>query len=324
MNMVISPENLMTSIQIYVGLSWLKNHERGHQIMRDEQTMRTLILNVANSHKAIRVVTMNGSRVNPETAKDVHQDYDIVYYFDDADALSSRDWPTLFGDVLIMQTLEDMVFDPPPKMSGRVYLMQFTDGNRIDLSLKHVDQLKDDLARDTLTAILLDKDKRIVKPPKPSLKSYHVRRPSEAVVASCVNECFWVAFYVLKGVARNQMGYAQVHLDILRRCLEGMLAWSVGIEHDFAVSTGKHGANFTRYLRDDFVKRWLSTWPEADPLPVLHALSSLLDLFVEVSAQVSDGLQITNPVLQYTAARHEIAARLEKLITAYARDNLSC
>jgi len=48
-------------------------------IMRSEEEVITLILHVANTDDRIRAVLLNGSRANPKAAKDVFQDFDIVY-----------------------------------------------------------------------------------------------------------------------------------------------------------------------------------------------------------------------------------------------------
>ena len=47
--------------------------------MRTEKEMMDLILGVAKKDERIRAVYMNGSRTNPNAARDILQDYDIVY-----------------------------------------------------------------------------------------------------------------------------------------------------------------------------------------------------------------------------------------------------
>ena len=42
--------------------------------------MLALILGFAQADDRIRVVVMNGSRVNPNVEKDIFQDYDIRYF----------------------------------------------------------------------------------------------------------------------------------------------------------------------------------------------------------------------------------------------------
>lgn len=53
-----------------------------------------------------------------------------------------------------------------------MYLMQFTDGNRIDLHLQSIDSLKREYGTDKLTVPLLDKDGRLPQLPPPSDEDY--------------------------------------------------------------------------------------------------------------------------------------------------------
>ena len=104
--------------------------------MRSEQEMLDLILDTAREDERIRAVVMNGSRANPNAPHDRFQDFDIVYFVSDVEPFKyNYEWIKRFGEIMIMQMPEDME-DPPPQRHGSfVYLMQFTDGNRIDLGI---------------------------------------------------------------------------------------------------------------------------------------------------------------------------------------------
>lgn len=47
--------------------------------MRTEQEMFDLLLTTAQYDERIRAVYLNGSRANPHVAKDMFQDFDMVY-----------------------------------------------------------------------------------------------------------------------------------------------------------------------------------------------------------------------------------------------------
>ena len=104
--------------------------------MRSEREMFELIVDTAKKDERIRAVVMNGSRANPNAPRDPFQDFDIVYVVTDvAPFRYNYEWLKRFGEIMIMQMPEDMQ-DPPPSRDGSfVYLMQFTDGNRIDLGI---------------------------------------------------------------------------------------------------------------------------------------------------------------------------------------------
>jgi len=104
--------------------------------MRTEKEIFGIILNTAKEDDRIRAVILNGSRANPNAPKDIFQDYDIVYLVTEVVPFRSNyDWIKRFGELMILQTPED-VDDPSPVGDGSyTYLMQFADGNRIDLSI---------------------------------------------------------------------------------------------------------------------------------------------------------------------------------------------
>lgn len=105
--------------------------------MRSEQEMLDLILNTARKDERIRAVIMNGSRANPHAPRDIFQDFDIVYLVSEvASFIDDLAWIRRFGNILIMQRPE-AIQDPPLDNDGSfTYLMQFTDGNHIDLCLR--------------------------------------------------------------------------------------------------------------------------------------------------------------------------------------------
>ena len=68
------------------------------RIMRSEQEMYELIVNTAQNDDRIRAVIMNGSRANPNAARDVFQDFDIVYIVSDVSSFKhDPNWIKRFG-----------------------------------------------------------------------------------------------------------------------------------------------------------------------------------------------------------------------------------
>src|SRR4051794_32053981 len=102
--------------------------------------MMDLILSTALEDERIRAVIMNGSRVNPNVEKDCFQDFDIVFVVREIQSFTlNHQWVNRFGEMMIMQMPEEMSLIPPEKDGCFAYLMQFMDGNRIDLTLVPVD-----------------------------------------------------------------------------------------------------------------------------------------------------------------------------------------
>lgn len=264
--------------------------------MRSEKEMMDLILGVAQRDKRVRAVAMNGSRTNPNVAKDAFQDYDIVYLVSDLKSfLTDPNWIDVFGKRIIMQTPEDMAMFPP-QLGGRfTYLMLFEDGNRIDLMLIPIEEKDSYSFEDRLTVILLDKDDIMPKLSEPTDKDYWVKKPSAEFFADCCNEFWWVSTYVAKGLWRKEILYADDHLTIVREMLLTMLEWKVGIETNFSLSVGKNRKYLKDYLDHDLWKKLMKTYPGGELEQVRHALFQAIDLFEQTAIEVAGNLNYFYP-----------------------------
>jgi len=127
--------------------------------LRSEQEMLDLILTVARADERIRAVVLNGSRANPNAPRDLLQDFDVIYLVRGSSEpfRADRDWIGQFGELMILQLPEEMGDPPPSGNYDAVYLAQFMDGNRIDLSVYPLERWPE-LKNDSLSVLLLDKD----------------------------------------------------------------------------------------------------------------------------------------------------------------------
>lgn len=264
--------------------------------MRSEQEMLDLILTFAREHEAVRAVVMNGSRVNPHVPRDILQDFDIVYLVPDvAPFRANPDVIGFFGELLILQTPEDMG-DPPPANDGSYgYLMQFMDGNRIDLTFCPLTEARRCVA-DSLSMVLLDKDAIFEPLPPPSDRSYLPQRPSAKMFDDCCNEFWWVSPYVAKALRRGDLLYAQ-HLlhDAVRAQLMKMLIWEFAIKTDFLVVPGKYGKHVVNWLEPELVRLLEQTYPRLQADQIWDALFAMAELFRLVAQRVASQFGFAYP-----------------------------
>ncbi|MBA4538143.1 aminoglycoside 6-adenylyltransferase [Bacillus aquiflavi] len=268
--------------------------------MRSEQEIIDLILSVAKKDKRIRAVWMSGSRTNPNVPQDPFRDYDLVYLVTDMQSfIDDPNWIDVFGERIMMQTPETSVLYPP-ELDGRFpYLMLFTDGNRIDLTLICLEEGKKYCQEDKLTVIILDKDDILPSIPSPTDKDYWVKTPSAHLFSDCCNEFWWVSTYVAKGLWRQEMIYAYDHLNIVRSMLIKMLEWRIGIERNFSLSIGKNGKYLKRYLNKETWESLLSTYPNGDEAHVWNALFLMTEVFEQVAVEVAEELQFNYPLEEW-------------------------
>lgn len=256
---------------------------------RTEEEMLSLILGYANQDERVRVVAMNGSRVNPNIHADQYQDFDIVYLVTEMESfLSSDAWLDIFGKRVIMQKPDTMRLFPPVGGSSFAYLMLFEDGNRIDLTLLPLKELESYLREDSLLRILLDKDRRVPALPESTDEDYWLKCPTPGMFDDCCNEFWWLSTYVAKALARQQLPYANAHLNLMRDELMRMLSWQAGYEKGFNFSIGKDYKYLQQYLVPEVWNTLLSTWRMDGFDQTRASNSACLNLFRITSKRVSD------------------------------------
>jgi aminoglycoside 6-adenylyltransferase len=261
--------------------------------MRSEKEMLELILSTAREDDRIRAVILNGSRANPEVADDLFQDFDIIYIVTDVVSYKETPaWIERFGELMILQLPDDMG-DHPSSSDRYAYLMQFADGNRIDLTLYSVDRI-DELTRDSLSVLLLDKD-GIIEPFPPSNESdYLPAPPTQKSFGDCCNEFWWVSAYVAKGLWREEITYAKAVFDqYLRTELMKMLTWYVGVGSDFSINLGKFGRRLQQYLDPTLWVLLVNTYSDADIEHTWDALEAACRLFRTIACSVAEHFGFT-------------------------------
>lgn len=257
--------------------------------MRTEKEMLDLIINTAKEDERIRAVIMNGSRVNPNVKRDCFQDYDIMYVVNDIQSFTSNhNWIHRFGAIMIVQMPEEMSLVPPDGDGKFPYLMQFMDGNRIDLTLVPVELINNFVGQDSLSKLLLDKDNCMEEFPPASDKDYLIKKPIEKEFLDCCNEFWWCSTNVAKGLWREELSYVKGMLDgPVRDMLIIMLEWHIGMKTDFTVNTGKFGKHFEQYFEKEMWEHFKQTFSNADYENVWESFFVMGDLFRAVANEIA-------------------------------------
>lgn len=263
--------------------------------MRDETTMYRLFMDIANADDRILAVYMNGSRTNTNVPKDIFQDYDIVFVVKETKPfIEDKNWIRKFGNILYMQYPDESPNFPSDKENSYAWLMQFDDGVRVDLTAQTVKFATEHIHDDKLCRILLDKDNILPEIPESTDADYHVQKPSEAQFRMCVNEFWWCSNNIAKGLWRGEMPYVQDMTNfIVRKQLEKMLSWKVGIITDFSVSVGKSAKYLYRWIGEEAYQLYLDTYFGGNVEEAWKAVFVMCELFDSVTEYVAKGLGYT-------------------------------
>ena len=264
--------------------------------MRSEIQVYDAILSFAKADERIRMVTLEGSRTNPNIPPDDFQDFDITFFVTDVQSFTGDDkWLDVFGERLIMQKPEDMELFPAEE-KGFSYLMLFADDIKIDLTLLPLDMIDEYFTWDKLEKLLLDKDTRIEQPPVPTDIDYHLHQPTGRMFDDSCNEFWNTTPYVVKGLCRKEILFAIDHMnDIVRKELLRMISWLVGIEQGFHFSLGKNYKFLRRYIPEEMWKRLMGTYKMDSYTHMWESLDQCMALFREVSAEVASRLDYPYP-----------------------------
>lgn len=258
--------------------------------MRTEREMLDLIISFAQQDNHIRGLLMNGSRVNPNIKKDIFQDFDIVYLVTDVEPFKDENYIlSYFGEIMLMQKPEDKIC-PPPIGDGRyTYLMQFMDGNRIDMHFINIKNV-DELINDSLTKVLLDKDQTIPNVPPPSEKSYLIKKPTAKLYSDCCNSFIWgLGSHIPKTIWRKELPLLMLLIEIvLRKPLNQMLEWYIGIKTDYKCTIGKGGKLLQRYLEPEIWSNFEKTYADSNYDNIWVSLFLFHKLFREIAIRVGE------------------------------------
>lgn len=268
--------------------------------MRSEREMMALILGVARADERIRAAYMNGSRTNPSAPRDLFQDYDVVYVVTEtASFLRDEGWLAVFGERIMIQLPDRLDLDlglPVEADRSYGYLMLFADGNRIDLTIQIAEETLATYGEDKLTVPLLDKDGLLPVIPAPTEEDYFVRKPTEAQFGFCTNEFWWCLQNAAKGIWRDELPYARQMFELTsRKSLEEMIAWWIGMRHDYRVSAGKMGKYFKRYLPPDVWKQYEGTFADGSHEHFWQAIFTACALFRELAVDVAASCSFAYP-----------------------------
>lgn len=259
--------------------------------MRTETEMMSLIMKKAIEDERIRAVTMNGSRANKNSVHDQYSDFDIVYFVTDIrEFTKDKNWINYFGDILIVQYPVDWYSHPYDYcgLESFTFLIQFTDGNRIDLNIVDIRNIENEKDNNEPRIVLLNKDNYKELIPITAETAFFIKPPTKMEFCNTTNEFRWLSIYISKGLCREEFYYAKYTYDILiMKMFMKMLNWKIGIQHQFNVTTGSNNKYLKRFLSATEMKRLQNIFPNGEYEDIWNKLFLMYDYFHELESEVA-------------------------------------
>jgi aminoglycoside 6-adenylyltransferase len=263
--------------------------------MRSEDEVLDQLLAMANENNAIRAVILNGSRVNPNSQKDILCDYDIVFAVTETeDFKNNRDWIDNLGELVILQQ-NDM------KTGGiqwYIFLLLFKDGVRIDLSFFPAKSIRVQIETEgSLRRVLLDKDKRLDSAYKADDSSHFIKKPTEKQFYAAINEFWWCSTNVAKGLWRNQLPYTKFMQEVVvRDAMNKMINWYIGMTFDWKINPGAFGKWFKKYLSPELWDIVSNTYPGVSSADIWNSLFESGRLIRMIGSELAKHLGCKYPI----------------------------
>lgn len=260
--------------------------------MRSEKEMIDMLVSTAREDPNILAAYLEGSRVIPEVPKDIFQDYDLIYVVKETRPfIEDRGWIDRFGERLYMQYPEEGLWDNGNHENCYGWLMQFADGNRLDLHVCTLSYVKEQMKNGEPYQILLDKTGCLPVPEEVSDKIYRVKKPSREEFQAACNEFWWCMNNVAKGLWREELLYVLDQLNmVIRPMLFKLLSWKAVKDYDFSISVGKSGKYLKKYLSKEFYERYLKTYPAGKKEAIWESVMEMCDLFEAAAREISEDL----------------------------------
>ena len=226
-------------------------------------------------------------------------------------------WVEIFGEIIIVQYPMDW-YSHPYNYAGHdnfAYLIQFKDGNRIDLTLIDVCNIDKEQGYCEPRIVLLTKDnfKELQQIDDESV--FYIQKPSEMEYYNTCNEFRWLSVYISKGLCREELYYAKYAYDVLMmEMFIKMLNWKIGVDNDFNVTTGNHSKYLKRFLSLEEMKRFHSVFPNGTYEDIWSKLYVIYDYFAEIAKYVGEALKYNFDAKETEEVRSFLSERQKQCV----------
>jgi aminoglycoside 6-adenylyltransferase len=249
----------------------------------------------------VRAVVLTSSRARADGPVDALSDYDVVLVVSDPAALTADEgWQSAYRRPLARWGDEHELFGLPFSFLGIVH----DDWTKVDYMLWPEELLERIADAKTLPdvldvgyRVLFDRTGITERWPPPTYRAHIPSPPTQAEYDALVEEFWWSASYVAKGLWRGEIVFAKFALDVdmklgvLRRFLE----WKIEIASDWSVKPGAYGRGLERLLDPETVAELAATYVGSGVEENWQALFATTALFRRVATEVADALGLSYP-----------------------------
>lgn len=239
-----------------------------------------VLLDFFESNDDLKVFGMNGSKINKNIPDDIFKDYDVVFFTENVSKYKNdAAFLKRFGDILLFTEPEIETTAPLfPDGNGYIYLVQYTNGTRIDIQFRSLDMLDEYLKEDSLTEIIADKEGLIAVVPAPNDSDYWLAQPTAITFEKSVKEFWWELNNTLKATIRGEFLLAQFYLNLTREELILLMTWEIALSHGYEKNYGKKLTQVLNYLSIEEQELLTGTFDTSSSEKIYRSLQQMKQL----------------------------------------------
>lgn len=268
-----------------IALYSIKNHTliKSTQ-MRQPALVLSQILTFVKEQPNIRAIAQSGLRLDVHAPIDLMRDYHFDLFVLDEQIewyRKNQDWIQLFGETVITRLTN---------LAEGAYLfqIQYQDGVRLDLQFVCLSHYLKTIYSDSLIKILLDKDGVIPPLDEPNDSSHYVEKPSCEQFLELLNQLWWSQIEVAKAVYRDELPLAKrVYDGVIMPLIIKLLAWKIGLRHNWAVDIGREGRWIKRFISENLYSDFIHLYPTKGYLSIWEKLFCIGPFANKIALEIS-------------------------------------
>lgn len=259
------------------------------------------IIEWSQKNEDVKALILTSSLVNPLAPVDEFSDLDIELIFEsNKNYISDKNWILNFGSPIAMIEEDESYFDD----KHAIKMVLYDDGVKVDFKLYSKSNFIEETKRKELPEdwdigykILMDKDGITKQMLRPTYQVSIIKKPTEKEFMNLLNDFWWDTTYVAKCLARDEIFYAKFASETIVRTeyLTPLIEWHIASEHNWNITTNKHGRLFKKYLPQEMWKKIEHTFSGSNIKENWTALFSMADLVSEIGIGLSKKLDYKYP-----------------------------
>ncbi|WP_164511973.1 aminoglycoside 6-adenylyltransferase [Lacticaseibacillus daqingensis] len=251
-------------------------------------TTLTQLITLATADPNVLAIGTEGASNDPSKPTDEWTDLDVTLFVREMAQADGNWWVHQLGTPTIVQHLVDSHLFGPATGTWESWLTRYPGTARVDLKLAPATDIAGYLAGDTLNTLVWQRTTP-TSPRPTSAASHALKRPTQVALDACVTEFYWVAGYVVKGLARGNLVYANTLLDQnVRPELYRLLEWRATIARDGRFDPGANHKFLWATLTPGEQARLAASYAQTDLAATRASLGIVLALFQQCRAELVD------------------------------------